>query len=230
MMRKVFLFAAAAIMLIAAQCTPQDSLKVPIISNLTVVNIGSTTVELIFDLDIDAKVYYDVRASTLPAPNAAEIKAIGGGDFSAGTGLPSGTFILLTPNTQHTAYYVAENSNGFSKVVSVTFTTLPVPPVISEVTAPDAELTSTSVGIKFTLNAQAQFYYMLYFSSEAAPNAATIKAQGPAVWKMPANLSASSYHRGITGLASSTSYTLYMVAENTGGFSNVASITFTTLP
>jgi hypothetical protein len=116
------------LVLSGSSCTPQDAPKVPKISNLTATGITATAVDFVFDLDTDAVVYVLIKPYADAVPNTTEIKT---SVFSASYNCTAGTGITgfyqsgYTPNTKYTCYIIAENANGISSIVTVTFTTNP---------------------------------------------------------------------------------------------------------
>jgi hypothetical protein len=169
------------------------------------------------------------------APDAATIKAQGpaigkGTAIGLAGGTYGNTFSGLTPNTEYTLYYVAENANGFSNVASVTFTTLIALPVLS-FTAAAPTLTGTYMAKSHTLDVVSNLYGVIYLRGVTAPTALAIQAHSDA--NVKAYISLPNYpsgtgSSGFAGLIATTDYTLWMVAENAGGFSPVISYDFST--
>jgi len=108
----------------------------------------------------------------------------------------------------------------------------PIPEVsnIRNLKAPTANITAISAHITYDLDKDATVYWMVYLSTADAPDAATIQAQGAAVWKKePVPVpKGNDWSNTITGLVANTSYTLYMVDETADGLGKVVKITFTT--
>lgn len=210
-----------------------EVLLAPVISNLTIMNalLTSEGVYVQYDLDEDATVYTLILLATDPLPTKADvISSVWNVALTAGNGKTSG-FGSLTPDTEYKLYMVAENAGGISAVVSVTFTTLIAPPVISfSITAPT--LTGTTIEKRAFADVQADLYGVIYAQGIMAPSASDIKAHSDAnviAWRSTTGLPGGSVWDPIyIGLNPVTAYTLYMVAENAGGFSSVISLDFTT--
>ena len=103
----------------------------PVISNVKAREITPTSEMIDYTLSDAATVYSAVYTSIAQRLTENDIKAHVGAVYSYNMpNVPAGTDWTfnpnpLTPNTQYTAYIVAENLNGFSNIAAVTFTTLP---------------------------------------------------------------------------------------------------------
>ncbi|PKM85858.1 MAG: hypothetical protein CVU87_14210, partial [Firmicutes bacterium HGW-Firmicutes-12] len=100
-------------------------------------------------------------------------------------------------------------------------------PILSATSS--SSVTATSAGINFASDEAGTYYYLLYAAAEAAPSAATVKAQGVAVKKGTAAALAAANSASISGLTASTPYKAYVIVEDAvGNKSEVSTITFTT--
>jgi hypothetical protein len=155
------------------------------------------------------------------------------------TDATSFTMNSLQPNTTYKFYVnVYDEANNTTDYNMQTATTDPdpsgvdnTPPVISNVQAVASNITAATAIVQYTLDEQAKVYQMVYLASASAPSAATVKAQGNAVWKAAdiTMISAGAKNQTVTGLSPSTAYKFYIVAEDAAGnTSAVASCAFTT--
>jgi len=106
---------------------PAAMAAAPVITS-SFVYATTTSLMVNFTLDIPATIYYSLYAGNPGAKTGTDVKAgVGAVDASSGS-FPGGShnrlFSGLTPNTQYTAYFVAENDDGFSNVEEITLTTL----------------------------------------------------------------------------------------------------------
>jgi hypothetical protein len=128
MMKKILysvLTLILGLVLSSSGCTHHDAPEGPTISNLTAVNITSNYAEFPFDIDVYAMVYMLNQLSTASIPTAATVKSSATMSAPHDAGSRFCSLGGLNPATSYTLYMVAEDANGFGKVVSVTFTTLP---------------------------------------------------------------------------------------------------------
>ncbi|MFC5471282.1 S-layer homology domain-containing protein, partial [Cohnella suwonensis] len=119
-----------------------------------------------------------------------------------------------------------------SSVAAIPFTTTATP----DTTAPTLSLTSasattdTTTTLNFTSDEAGTYYYVVYAAADAAPNAATIAAQGTAVAKGTAAAVAAANTANVTGLTASTAYKAYVIVKDAAGnASGIATISFTTI-
>ena len=102
-----------------------------------------------------------------------------------------------------------------------------VPPVLSETGA--SSITAATATLDFTSDKAGTYYYLVYAATEAAPDAAAIKAQGEAAAKGTGIAAAAANAVEATGLTASTAYKAYVIIEDAEeNISNVAVIGFTT--
>jgi hypothetical protein len=105
----------------------------------------------------------------------------------------------------------------------------------ADMTAPTLSAASTSAvtlssaTLNVTSDEAGTYYYLVYAAADAAPNAATVKAQGTAVAKGTGTATASANTKSVTGLSASTAYKAYVIVEDAAGnMSAVSAILFTT--
>ncbi|VXD18410.1 putative Peptidylamidoglycolate lyase [Marinoscillum sp. 108] len=117
----------------------------PVLNNLAFANIGSTNVDLLFESDEEADLYYVFTQSATP-PSAQQIidgenelgatatdhagtfESASAGSHDFGIGDNPASLPELIPNTQYYAYIVAEDSSGNrSAILTGDFTTNPLP-------------------------------------------------------------------------------------------------------
>lgn len=108
--------------------------------------------------------------------------------------------------------------------------------IVSDVTAPVLSLTSasaitdTTATLHFTTDEAGTYYYLVYATADAAPNAATIKAQGTAATKGTAPTLAGAKTANVAGLTASTAYKAYVIVEDAAqNASAVSTVALTTL-
>ena len=91
--------------------------------------------------------------------------------------------------------------------------------------------TQESATINFDSDESGTYYYLTYISTDSAPDAATIKAQGTAVVKGSGSSVSGLNTINISGLSLNTSYKVYIIVEDKcGNKSNVGEISLTTQP
>jgi len=112
------------LVLSGSNCSGPDPLpQVPVISNLTVTDVTGVVATLKFDLNVDATVYMFATVVPGSEPSVATIKSSPTvSSISAGKGIIKNFTGGLT-NTPHTLFMVAENAEGISSIVKITFTT-----------------------------------------------------------------------------------------------------------
>jgi chitodextrinase len=201
------------------------------------VTAAGTTATLQFTSNEAGTYYYMVWGATTPAPNAGTVKAQGTAEAKGtAAGIAGQNTIAvtgLTADTQYTAYIVVEDASGnLSAVLSITGVN---PSITPDTTAPVLSggsvsnlvtATGTTATLKFTSNEAGTYYYLVLGATTPAPNAEAVKAQGTAEAKGTAATIAGQNPIAVTGLTAGTSYTAYIVAEDTAGnLSAVLSIT-----
>ncbi len=156
--------------------------------------------------------------SIITDPNAAIATAVLSSETVTVTGVVYGTTTV-----------VVEVSDG-TWTVDVT-----VPITVSATTAPTISASSasgisaTTATLNFTSDEAGTYYYLVYAAADAAPDAATIKAQGAAIAKGTAAAAAAANTAKVTGLSASSSYKAYVIVEDAvSNTSAVTSISFTT--
>ena len=198
------------------------TLAVPNISSMITTDVGIGEVFISFDLDSDATVYFALKDAIEPQPDENEIKSnMGGTPFEAGAGL-TWSLHILTPGRDYSLYMLASNGNGDSNIEQVTFTTLTgvldlYPQGVNKVTPKEAfiELELTTWG----------FVKALFLEPSApAPDLTTLMDNGIhfGVYTVGSN----TLH--VIELEPGTTYTVYLVAFQGWGTSQVKSITFST--
>lgn len=100
-------------------------------------------------------------------------------------------------------------------------------PTLSATSA--SNLAATTATLNFTSDEAGTYYYLVYAAADAAPNAATIKAQGTAVAKGTSAAIAGANTANVTGLTTATEYKAYvLVADAAGNNSEITTINVTT--
>ncbi|MFC5472106.1 Ig-like domain-containing protein, partial [Cohnella suwonensis] len=195
-----------------------------------------TATTLNFTSDEAGTYYYVVYAAADAAPNAATIAAQGTalakGTAAAGAAPNTASVSGLTASTGYKAYVIVKDAAGnASGVATISFTTTATP----DTTAPTLSLTSasattdTATTLNFTSDEAGTYYYVVYAAADAAPDAATIAAQGTAAAKGTAGASAAANTASVSGLTASTAYKAYAIVKDAAGnASSVATILFTT--
>jgi hypothetical protein len=92
-------------------------------------------------------------------------------------------------------------------------------PVLTSTSA--SSVTATGITLNFTSNEAGTYYYLIYADTSAAPNAATVEAQGAATAKGTASTTASAKSVAVTGLTASTSYKAYVIVKDAAGNSSL---------
>ncbi|MBB3072626.1 uncharacterized protein (DUF2062 family), partial [Paenibacillus baekrokdamisoli] len=135
------------------------------------------------------------------------------------TGLTAGTYVV---------YAVDAAGNVSTKSADVTLTN-------PDITAPTLILTSASATanstttLNFVSDETGTYYFVVYAAADAAPNAATIAAQGIAIAKGTGAAAAAANMASVTGLSASTHYKAYVIIKDAAGnASGVATISLTT--
>ncbi|KAF5058348.1 hypothetical protein [Acetobacterium wieringae] len=161
--------------------------------------------------------------------------------FTSGASIANIT--LTTPLADTTSTVVVKTASTFSVVdanknEAVTgFEKTAVWNVVVDTTAPTlsaisaGNLAATTADLTFTSDEAGTYYYLVYAAADAAPTAATVKAQGTAVTKGTAAATAAAQTVNMTGLTTATAYKAYVVVEDAAGnLSTVgATASFTTL-
>ncbi|WP_141505659.1 S-layer homology domain-containing protein, partial [Paenibacillus luteus] len=136
------------------------------------------------------------------------------------TGLTAGTYVVY-------AVDVAGNVSMSSADVTLTN---------PDITAPTLSLTSASATtqstttLNFVSDEAGTYYFLVYAAADAAPNVASITAQGISLAKGTAPAVAASNTASVTGLLASTLYKAYVIVKDaSGNASDVATISVTTM-
>ncbi|GHV32618.1 hypothetical protein AGMMS4952_23310 [Spirochaetia bacterium] len=190
-----------------------------------------TTATLKFTSGEAGTYYYVVLAAGTSAPTAVAVKAASSGIHGTASALAAENTISvtgLTPSSTNTAYIVVEDAAGnLSAVLSITGVNPVVPattvPVLSAGSVSDlSTATGTTATLKFTSGEAGTYYYVVLASGVSAPTAATVKVQGTAAAKGTAAAIAAVNTISVTGLTPSSTYTAYIVVEDTAG--NLSSV------
>ena len=92
-----------------------------------------------------------------------------------------------------------------------------------------SEVTQTTATLNFTSDEAGTYYYLVYATAAAAPDAKTIKALGDAAARGSGMAHAAPNTISVTGLTAATAYKAYVIVEDTAGNdSAVATIDITT--
>ncbi|MCB2408983.1 T9SS type A sorting domain-containing protein [Hymenobacter lucidus] len=186
------------------------------------------------------KTYFVVVANNATAPTVAEVKA--GQSNGGGTPLASATITTaadvegssavtgLAAGTNYDVYFVAEDNvaptpNTQTVATKVDVTTLAggdvIPPSFATGSPSISGTTVSGFTLSSTIDEVGRTYYVVLLSGAAAPTAAQVKAgqdaSGTTVtirgsFANPSSNTAAT--ASITGLAGSTAYTVYVVAED----------------
>jgi hypothetical protein len=89
------------------------------------------------------------------------------------------------------------------------------PPAITGVSATGT--TETGTTLNFTSDEAGNYFFLVLAEADAAPNAATVKAQGTAVAKGTGVATATAQTVAISGLSAGTSYKIYLIVEDAAG-------------
>lgn len=135
----------------------------------------------------------------------------------AAVSLPSGAYKVI-------AVDLAGNVSAESTNTITIDATAPVLTLVSH-----ADTAATTADLLFTSSEAGTYYYVVYAAADAAPNAATIIAQGVAVAKGTAAASVGANTVGITGLTTGTAYRVHVVVvdavNNISAVSSTPSVT-----
>ena len=136
----------------------------------------------------------------------------------------------LTPNTTYHYRAVGVNSGGTTYGSDSTFTTEPADETAPTLSSGMANnITDTTASVNFISDEVGTYYYLVYTSADASPNAAVIKTQGAAVAKGTSAAVAAANSVAISGLAASTAYKAYVIVEDaSSNISSVLTISFST--
>ena len=170
---------------------------------------------------------------TLAATNSPTSWAVASGSLPAGLSLNNSGVISGTPTTAGTFNFsvTARNSDGpsASRAFSIVINAAVAAPVLSNLSITDK--TQTEAYFYIDMNVTATFYRAVYPGTATAKTPAEVKAHVGAVYSQTVvDCPAGGMSGAVFYLTAGTQYTLYLVAENAGGFSAVVSVTFTTLP
>ena len=207
----------------------------PILSGVSVNNIGGYTASLNVTSDEDGTIYYAVKLAIESAPTADQIKA-GIGFAAAGnivdTAGNAKQFDIkgLACYTAYKVYVVAENLSGYTSSVSVKsfLTHLVSPPILSAASVDNIQTTSAVAHI--TSSEKGTAYYALKIATDPAPSDSAIKAGTGFIASGNAGVEAATPHAfSITGLSPATAYIIYLTAEDTSeNLSTVDQVAFST--
>ena|GEM_PF-578160 len=201
-------------------------------------DVTTTGFKLLAKTNESGKAYYVLMADGAAAPSVANVKsgtgAIKHGQITLQANIEASITITgLTSGTAYDIYVVAEDAipNLQTAVMKLDVTTLAspdtTPPILSATSA--SGVTHNSATLNFTSNEAGTYYYLVYTAATAAPDAATIKAQGAAVTKGTASAVVGANTASVTGLSASTAYKAYIiVVDAAGNASAVATIVINT--
>ena len=224
--------------------------QLPVVSNPRIESgtITTTTATFRYSLDTDstATVYVAVYTGPHVAPATADaLKAeVQSPTVSVGSafspGLTAGSypdnvyylgnitdFPALAPGTAYRVYVAAINDDGGSSVVSILFSTTPIPPVITNQKV--ESITQTSATFKCDVDVAATTYMGLYTADKPAPTLAQLIAGTDAVDKLSAYGPAGEVLWNMVSLTPGTAYVVYVASSCTTGDSAVVAVPFATL-
>ncbi len=218
----------------------------PVISSIT--GTGAT---LSADLDEDGTVYYVVVANGASAPSVAEVKAgtgnggsgqLASGDFTTSSTTGSEAFSGLANSTDYDIYVVAQDDEGSpneqASVTKIDFTTIDDTAPVFDSTPTIGSITGTGATLSADLNEDGTVYYVVVANGASAPSVAEVKAgtgNGGSGQLASGDFTTSSTtgSEAFSGLANSTDYDIYVVAQDDEGSPNeqasVTKIDFSTI-
>lgn len=187
---------------------------------------GSATCALTTDDTPDvssvAIAWYEIDGSTPATPTGLSAAAP---DVSANASVV--TVTATSAAVAGTYYFKATVDSVVSSLITVTVSPDVTAPILSVTSASD--VTDTTATLNFTADEAGTYYYLIYAAIDAAPNAATVKAQGTAIAKGTAAASAAANTAGVIGLTAETAYKAYVIVEDAAlNASAVAEIILTT--
>lgn len=180
------------------------------------------------DADSDALTYEVVSAADGDSTDVSSDVSIVGNNI---------TYTPAAAQASKTVTIVVKANDGIADStgnVTITVTVGAVPadvdttaPVLSAASA--SAITDTTATLNFTSDEAGTYYYLVYAAADAAPDKATVKAQGDAVAKGTGAASAAANTIDVTSLTASTTYKAYVVVEDAANnISDVATIEITT--
>ena len=229
-------FVEGAIKNLALTVGGSSDTTAPTLSSTSASDVTSSGATLNFTSDEAGTYYYLVYAAAAAAPDAATVKAQGAavakGSGTATASANTASVTGLAASTAYKAYVIVEDAAGNASAVSTIDINTSAPP---DTTAPTlsstsaSDVTSSGATLNFTSDEAGTYYYLVYAAAAAAPDAATVKAQGTAVAKGSGAAAASANTAGVTGLSSSTDYKAYVIVEDAAdNASAVSTIEITT--
>ena len=203
----------------------------PVVSLVSVNSLTDTTADLNFTSNESGTYYYLVYAELDSAPSPATIKAQGAagakGSAAATAATPVDvTMSGLTASTNYTVYLIVEDAidNQFG-VSAIDFTTTATPdttaPILSDVSVDT--LTTTGADLNFTSNESGTYYYLVYFDTDPAPDATTIRLQGLAKATGSAAVTAATPVDVTMSGLTNNDYTVYLIVEDAAGNQSLVS-------
>jgi RHS repeat-associated protein len=230
---------ASAVAPIDINTTAAPDTTAPVLSGATASDVNHNSATLIFTSDEAGTCYYLVYDAADPAPDAATIKAQGDavakGTAAALAGDNTANVAGLSPSTAYNAYVIVEDAAGnASAVATIDINTDAAPPdTTPPVWVKNPEISSTTQnGIVFLLQANEDSiaYWVVLVQGAPAPSVAEVKNNtgsggSPAVAFGLQGLAANAEtFVTASGLDPSTSYDIYVVAEDSSG--NLQTSTF----
>lgn len=197
--------------------------------NLTVtVNPGATVTNITTNAPVNIVVSSGATVTSITAGTGSDNTTIIN-DGTTGT-VAANAPINLVANVAPAATVIGASGN-----VTTSGTDAASVNIVMDVTAPTLSAPSVSAvgdvtaSLEFTSNEAGRYYYLVYAAAAAAPDAATIKAQGAGVTKGVGTAVAAVNTVNVTRLSASTAYKAYVMVEDTAGnLSAVATINITT--
>jgi LPXTG-motif cell wall-anchored protein len=212
---------------------PSDT-TAPTVASVTPSGAGaaiSGNVSITFSEQMDSATIGTVTLSG----GGSTITPAGSQSWSIGDTVYSRVYSGLAPGTVYTVTISGFKDSAGNEMLadnSHTFTTADtIPPTISDLAlSTGSPPTATTATFILRLSEYCNLYLMVYAAADTAPDAATIKAQGTAVWKRVWPDMVNTVAGAITPLTPDTSYVLYAVAEDAAGnTSAVVSLSFATV-
>ncbi len=149
-----------------------------------------------------------------------------------GTVAQEGESLRYTPDAGYIGgdsfTYEISDGNGGTDTATVNMNVVDQTSPVLSVTGTSG-VTDTTATLEFTSDEAGTYYYLIYSAEDAAPDAATIKAQGTAVAKGTCAAAAAANTVDVTGLTALTAYNAYVVVEDgSANVSTVATVPFIT--
>uniref|UniRef100_S0DE05 Fibronectin type-III domain-containing protein n=1 Tax=termite gut metagenome TaxID=433724 RepID=S0DE05_9ZZZZ len=212
----------------------------PVLSGVSIDNVTANSARLHATSSIMANFYYIRSADMTNTPSSGYIKQNPTNSLMNRMQINNSNSLTLSGLDSDTDYYfylVAEDASqpgAFSEVYDLTFRTLAAPPVISGASSFDVLEDEVTINFDLAIEGGGAVYAVALPSGASAPNADYIKehAENDDVPSyMYTDISSgehSAMQMTIYELTAGTSYIAYLVAENSGGFSTVVPVSFTT--